>query len=111
MIPARYPLRETPSSAYPQRTEWNVRDADGTLILHRGAMGGGTALTLRLAARMGKPVLAVDLAKPWEPAAVRAWLEREAIAVLNVAGPRESERPGVAAQATRFLTEILRPGQ
>src|SRR5512139_1952957 len=25
----RYDLKETPSSDYPQRTEWNVRDSDG----------------------------------------------------------------------------------
>lgn len=29
-IDGRYNLRETPSADYPQRTEWNVRDSDGT---------------------------------------------------------------------------------
>jgi hypothetical protein len=33
----RYPLKETPSAGYSQRTRWNVRDADGTLILTWGA--------------------------------------------------------------------------
>ena len=33
VIPLRYPLQETPSQQYAQRTRWNVRDADGTLIL------------------------------------------------------------------------------
>ena len=32
-IDPRYPLRETPSGDYRQRTEWNGRDADGTLRL------------------------------------------------------------------------------
>ena len=32
-IDPRYPLRETPSGDPAQRTEWNVRDSDATLIL------------------------------------------------------------------------------
>jgi hypothetical protein len=32
-IPARYPLRETPTAEYPQRTSWNVRDCEGTAFL------------------------------------------------------------------------------
>jgi hypothetical protein len=30
-IDLRYQLQETPSSSYPQRTEWNARDSDGTV--------------------------------------------------------------------------------
>jgi hypothetical protein len=60
-IPDRYPLRETPWHGYPQRTEWNVRDADGTLVLTAGGPDRGTALTLRVADRLGKPCLLVDL--------------------------------------------------
>ena len=48
-IDARYPLNETPSTSYAKRTEWNVRDSDATLILARLPLGGGTALTERLA--------------------------------------------------------------
>src|SRR5438876_1977372 len=49
VIPARYPLRETPWWGYPQRTEWNVRDSDGTLILAEGEPDRGTVLTRELA--------------------------------------------------------------
>ena len=108
-IPDRYPLRETPSSSYPLRTEWNVRDSDGTLILHRGALRGGTALTRRLARRLGRPLLAVDLVAPPAAGAVRAWLAHERIATLNVAGPRESEQPGIHAASATFLREVLAP--
>jgi len=106
-IPSRYPLRETPSASYPERTEWNVRDSDGTLVLHRGRPRGGTALTLRLAGRYGRPALAVDLARSPEAEAVRQWIARERIARLNVAGPRESEHPGIHGQAARFLHDVL----
>jgi predicted Rossmann fold nucleotide-binding protein DprA/Smf involved in DNA uptake len=109
-LPERYPLRETPTAAYPERTEWNVRDSDGTLVLHRGRTRGGTALTLRLARRYGRPALAVDLAAAPPAALVRQWIAREGIARLNVAGPRESEQPGIGAQAAGFLRDVLAPG-
>jgi len=32
------------------------------------------------------------------------WLEQHRIRVLNVAGPRESEQPGIYAQAITYLT-------
>lgn len=107
-IPERYPLRETPTASYPQRTEWNVRDSDGTLVLHRGRPRGGTALTLRLARRLGRPALAVDLSAAPRVEAVREWIGRERIATLNIAGPRESEQPGIHAQAAAFLRRLLR---
>jgi len=109
-IPDRYPLRETPGARYPQRTEWNVRDSDGTLVLHAGPPRGGTALTLGILLRQRKPVLQVDLDAPPDPAVVRAWIGSQAIRVLNVAGPRESECPGVGDRAARFLEAALQSG-
>src|SRR5438876_4889366 len=50
-IPLRYPLEETTLNIYPQRTEWNVRDSDGTLVLTTGRPEGGSALTNELARR------------------------------------------------------------
>lgn len=106
-IPSRYPLRETPSEAYAQRTEWNVRDSDGTLVLSRGELGSGTAHTVEIAARLGRPCLIVNLAEPPDVSAVRAWLTRHGITVLNVAGPRENTSPGVYRRAAGFLRGVL----
>ena len=106
-IPQQYRLTETPATGYPTRTRWNVRDSDGTLVLCERPPTGGTALTIRLADRLDKPRLIVS---PIEPAAaedVRAWLARHDIKVLNVAGPRESEQPGIAARATALLQSVL----
>ena len=97
-IPDRYPLRETPTAAYPQRTEWNVRDADATLILHAGRADRGTALTERLARALGKPVRTLDV-RTANAADLTAWIERERVATLNVAGPRESGSLGIQAAA------------
>jgi hypothetical protein len=106
-IPARYPLAETPDTRYPQRTAWNVRDSDGTLVLHAGPPRGGTALTLRVARRQGKPLLAVDLDDDPDAAVVAEWITRSGIQLLNVAGPRESESPGIGSRAARLLEAAL----
>ncbi len=108
-IPPRYPLAETPTARYPERTAWNVRDSDGTLVLHAGRPRGGTALTLRLLARQRKPMLQLDLDAGPDPGALTRWLAAQAIRVLNVAGPRESESPGIGGRAARYLEAALHP--
>jgi len=53
----RYELRETPDADYPQRTEWNVRDSDGTVIFSLAPeVTGGSKLTAEFAARHGNLV-------------------------------------------------------
>jgi hypothetical protein len=106
-IPESYPLRETPTDEYPERTERNVCAADGTLVLKRGKADRGTALTMRLANKHRKPLYVVDLEAPYEVDAVRAWVEAQAIGTLNVAGPRESSQDGVYAQAREYLSALL----
>jgi len=107
-IDARYPLQETPSGDYPQRTEWNVRDSDGTLVLTRGRPSGGSALTIGLARRLGRPCLVLDLAAEPDPNELRQWMEAKEVSILNVAGPRESQQPGVQNDARAFLEDTLR---
>ncbi len=108
-IPARYPLRETATAAYPQRTRLNVRDADATLILTRGEPAGGTAFTIACAQTLGRPCMLIDLGRPdpQQAARVRDWLSHQRVRVLNVAGPRESSAPGIAEEAAAFLRRIL----
>ena len=105
-IPERYLLRETESASYPERTERNVRDSDATLILYRARMRGGTALTARLARHHGRPCLALEIAAA-DPDAIGRWLAEHGVRVLNVAGPRESESPGIHAEATALLRQVL----
>lgn len=107
IIPDRYPLKETPSRDYEQRTEWNVRDSDATLVLTTGKPEGGTANTIEAAHRLEKPVFVVDLLKPHNLASIHFWLEYEKVKVLNVAGPRESKVPGIRAMAMAFLKDLL----
>jgi hypothetical protein len=106
-IPAIYQLQETPKTNYEQRTGWNVRGSDGTLILTRGEPSGGTATTTKLAAAHGKPCLVLDLLIAPTSETVRAWIADNSIRVLNVAGPRESGCPGIHYQAKTFLRRCL----
>lgn len=108
-IHGRYPLRETATDEYAERTRLNVRDSDATLVLTRGRPSGGTGLTVHLARGMGRPCLVVDLAAPrlGEVDAVGAWMAAHGVAVLNVAGPRQSTAPGIHQEALDFLRRLL----
>src|SRR5229473_8136967 len=56
-IDIRYQLQEAPSSGYPQRTEWNVRDSDGTVIFSIApVLTGGSKQTVNLAMKHQKPL-------------------------------------------------------
>lgn len=106
-IPSRYELTETDSAKYPVRTEQNVIDSDGTLILYQREMLGGTSLTSRLAKEHDKPCLAIDLTGPVDYPATRRWIADHAIEVLNIAGPRESSSSGIADAARSFIVRLL----
>ncbi len=107
-LPLRYCLVETPSQGYGQRTEWNVRDSDATLIINRGRLDGGTLATARYARQAhAKPLYIVEIGRRIRRERFRAWLARHRVRVLNVAGPRESKRPGIYREARRVLLQLL----
>ncbi len=106
-IPHEYRLRETVSYEYRERTEQNVIDSDGTLILYRDRLTGGTKFTHRMAREYERPCFLVDLTKRLDVEPVRQWLRNNAIRVLNVAGPRESSHPGITLAARDAVIEIL----
>jgi hypothetical protein len=108
-IDEAYPLKETPSEQYEERTRWNVRDSDATLILTWGEPVGGTAYTIEIAEELGKPCLIVDLGADGDAELALEWIEEVDPRLLNVAGPREGTRPGAYTGAKAFLQEMLRP--
>jgi hypothetical protein len=107
-IERRYMLRETDSSDYSVRTTWNVRDADGTLVLNNGRPEGGTALTIQVARNMHKPWLLVDLGGNQDPDLIWRWIREHDIKILNIAGPRESRHPGIYALAFKLLDALYK---
>lgn len=96
---------ETPSQVYTQRTQWNVRDSDATLILVSGELAGGTLKTVVWARHLGKPHLIERLGR--ETKETKAWLSRLQPETLNVAGPRESGAPGIYEEARVFLRRLF----
>ncbi len=106
-IPARYPLQETPSSKYPVRTDWNIRDSDATMILNLGELEGGTALTGILASGYGSPCIVLDLETDQDMEQLFAWLKENTVSTLNIAGPRASKRPDAHRLAVELLQHLI----
>ncbi|PKO18727.1 molybdenum cofactor carrier [candidate division BRC1 bacterium HGW-BRC1-1] len=106
-IPDSYPLTETTYSDYRVRTRKNIEESDATLVLTVGRPTGGTALTVRLAQELRKPCLVVDLDQAADIARVVAWIEKNRVTILNVAGPRESKSSGVHGLALNFLRGVF----
>jgi hypothetical protein len=106
-ISLKYPHRETISPNYPLRTEKNLREADGTLVLTNLPLHGGPSLTVWLAVECKKPHLIVDLYNKLDPSIVWEWGEKNSIKVLNVTGPKESEVQGIYDKAVDFLRKVL----
>ncbi|HET7930842.1 MAG TPA: putative molybdenum carrier protein [Rhodanobacteraceae bacterium] len=109
-LDAKYMLTETERENYRARTVRNVRDSDATMIVNLGELEGGSLETLRIAQRRGKPVQVVQvdsLSDVARIAELRAWLGDNKVGVLNVAGPRESKRPGIYAATVGLLDRLL----
>jgi hypothetical protein len=115
-IAPQYELQETPSRKYAQRTEWNVRDSDATVLFSSASrLRGGTALALETARRLGKPALHVHrgAAAGTDEAADAAarellhFLAAHAVRRLNVAGPRASQAPQIGGFVRLVLERAL----
>lgn len=107
VIDEKYPLRETPSDQYPQRTEYNVRDADATLIIAVEPLTGGTLLTQHLARQKDKPCLLIAPGQPDAAAIIFTWLVKHKVRTLNVAGPRQSTNTDFEKQTADLLEEVF----
>ena len=95
-IDAKYPLKETPSVEYIQRTEWNVRDSDATVLFSvNPVLTGGSERTVEFARKHAKPCMHLCAGDKTAADALRVFVEKHGVKVLNVAGPRASEEPGV----------------
>jgi hypothetical protein len=106
-IDHRYNLQETLEADYRKRTEKNIIESDGTLVLPGEAMSKGTALTINLARKHSKPTAVIPLISEQDDKSLMAWVKSTGIKILNVAGPRESIYPGIGLKAMNFLLKNL----
>lgn len=106
VIPNTYCLREATSPEYAERTLWNVRDSDATVILSISPiLIGGSKRTLDYAAQLGKPCQ--HLIRGMNPVLAVAFLRKHKVRTLNVAGPRASKEPEVYDFVVGVLNEAL----
>jgi hypothetical protein len=104
-----YHLQEMPTGEYAKRTEKNILDSDGTLIISHGILKGGSALTRDLATLYRKPWIHIDLEATPSPEAasmIREWIRLNDIKVMNVAGARASKDPMIYKGVTELLEEM-----
>jgi hypothetical protein len=116
LIPLEFELQETledrsvdaPEVARSQRTEWNVRDSDATLVVRpENVTDSGTTWATRCATRYGRPFLECDPADREALTKVTEWLGRLQIQTLNVAGPSERTVPGIGRKVYALLMNVL----
>ncbi|QLH41976.1 MAG: putative molybdenum carrier protein [Coxiellaceae bacterium] len=106
-IADRYQLKETPTDVYDERTTWNVRDSDGTLIIIKEPAMGGTLLTIEVAKQFNKPYLVYDLSAKPDIDKIVDWINENAIQTLNVAGPRQSQSENIYQIAYDIMQQLL----
>lgn len=107
IIAPKYNLREHDDPAYWKRTEQNILDSDGTLVMPGENMSKGTALTIKLARKHGRPTAIIPLSARENGTPLMCWLNSTGIKTLNVAGPRESVCPGIGQKALNYLLDNL----
>jgi hypothetical protein len=110
-LPGRFSLQEMGTASYSQRTEQNVIDSDGTLLVSHGELFAGSLLTQALAKKHRKPCLHIDLESMEASTAadvVINWLDARDIKVLNVAGSHASKDSKIYEATRNLLLEVIR---
>ena len=108
-LPDKYKLAEMPGTAYVLRTEQNVIDSDGTLIISHGKLSDGSDYTRKMAIKHHRPWLHIDLNKtPAFKAAtlICSWIGENAIEILNVAGPRASKDDQIYTAVLKIIESV-----
>ncbi|MFZ4766041.1 MAG: putative molybdenum carrier protein [Roseimicrobium sp.] len=99
-----YRLKETPTDDLLQRTEWNVKDSDATVVFTLAPKAlGGSAKALSYAKKYRRPSLHLHQGMLAVAEKLAAFLAVNAYRRLNVAGSQESEEPGIYDWVLRSL--------
>ena len=110
-LPDKYELKEMTTDSYPARTEQNVIDSDGTLIIARGKLTGGTDYTRKMTLKHKKQLLGIDLnlVGHFDAASlIVSWIKLQRVQVLNVAGPRASKDRQIYSDVVIILEQVIK---
>jgi hypothetical protein len=108
-LPEKYNLIEMSNSSYPLRTEQNVKESTGTLIISHGQLTEGSEYTRKMAIKHRRPCLHIDLNEIPAfnaSALICTWIEENDIEVLNVAGPRASKDPEIYSAVRKMIESV-----
>lgn len=106
----KYQLMEMDSTDYRERTKQNIIDSQGTVIISRAELTGGSQLTQSYANVIGRPVCPINLSLTEEHEAsmmIKTFVQENQIKVLNVAGPRLSQQPWIYSDVKLVLEVAL----
>ncbi|MBL7176960.1 MAG: putative molybdenum carrier protein [Desulfobacteraceae bacterium] len=109
-LPDRYQLKEMPTGNYPARTEQNVIDSDGTLIITHGELTGGFEYTWKMTKKHSRPYFHADLSITSysdSAQAIYSWIKEHSIEILNVAGSRASKDPDIYRAVMKILEIVF----
>ena len=109
-IPEHYPLIELPDADYLKRTQQNVIDSDGTVIIYFDTLFGGTEKTVKFCMMQKKPYLLIDATEfsPQRTAEkIKKFISANSIKELNIAGPKASGEPLAYAYTLKALQFFL----
>ncbi len=106
-IDEKYKLKETPTEEPLEKTEWNVRDSDATVIFTLGPKAaGGAQKASSFARKMKKPCLHLHKGILGASEKLIAFMDKYYVRRLNVAGSRECREPGVYEWVTLTLERM-----
>jgi len=108
LIPDKYPLKESTTSDYNERTKKNITDSDATLVIHSNRVDIGTQLTMDICSEYNKPLLVINLENNLLKANLINWIHNHHVNILNIAGPRESNSPGIYDKTLDLLNCIFK---
>lgn len=102
-----YPLKETNSEENHVRTRKNIIDSDGTLIIVDKSWDKGTLLTKDICIKENKPFLISTFSQSLSQDDFLKWITNHNIHRLNIAGPRESNSPGIYFKTIELLKQLF----
>ena len=106
-IDKRYPLIETNTENYSERTIQNVQQSDGILVFFDNHIDPGTQFAIDTSRKLCKTCLLVNVANPSNRDMIAEWVKKNNIAKLNIAGPRESFNPGIYHKVKKILDQVF----